>query len=340
MLTSLRDNPQTILLVEPTQSQFMERREMSTMDQTRRFVSGLGLPAGDRNDLPTSTQRFPDGGQYRVEIPSVEGPNALRMVFEQADALGVPVHRVSQGSGVMLLTDDELDEMAALGAERGIEISLFVGPRAGWDTGAMAYSTAGRIVGPKVRGMDQLVQAVEDVKRACEHGITSVLVTDEGLLWVLGEMKKAGQVSEELILKGSVMLGSANPASILLLERLGLTTFNTPTDLSLAQLAAIRQATMMPLDIYIEVPDDIGGFIRHYEIADIVRVTAPVYLKFGLRNAPNIYPSGTHLEATAVSLTKERLRRAKIGLDLLRRLDPDAVMSPLPSPRTAAIATT
>jgi hypothetical protein len=338
MLISLRDNPCAIQPVEP--NPFMERRQMNTMDQTRRFVSGLGLPLGDRNDLPPSTLRFPDGGQYRVEIPSVEGPYALRMVYQQADALGVPIHRVSQGSGVMLLTDDELDEMAALGAERGIEISLFVGPRAGWDTGAMAYSTAGRIVGPKVRGMDQLVQAVEDVKRACEHGITSVLVTDEGLLWVLGEMKKAGQVPEELILKGSVMLGSANPASILLLERLGLTTFNTPTDLSLAQLAAIRQATTMPLDIYIEVPDDIGGFIRHYEIADIVRVTAPVYLKFGLRNAPNIYPSGTHLEATAVALTKERLRRAKIGLDLLHRLDPDAVMSPLPSPRTAAVATT
>ena len=126
------------------------------------------------------------------------------------------------------------------------------------------------------------------------------------------------------------MLGAANPVSIRLLERLGLTTFNVPTDLSLAQLAAIRAATTMPLDIYIEVPDDIGGFIRHYEIAEIVRVSAPVYLKFGLRNAPNIYPSGTHLEATAVALTRERLRRAKLGLDLLHRLDPDTVMSPLP----------
>jgi hypothetical protein len=220
--------------------------------------------------------------------------------------------------------------MAALGRGRGIEISLFVGPRAGWDTGAMAYTTAGRIVAPKVRGMDQLVQAVEDVKRACEHGITSVLVADDGLLWVLGEMRRAGELPAELILKGSVMLGSSNPASIRLLEQLGLTTFNTPTDLTLAQLAAIRAATAMPLDIYIEVPDDIGGFIRHYEIAEIVRVCAPVYLKFGLRNAPNIYPSGTHLEATAVALTRERLRRAKIGLELLKRLDPEAAMSPLP----------
>ena len=231
----------------------------------------------------------------------------------------------------MLLTDAELDEMAALARERGgIEISLFVGPRAGWDTGAMAYSTAGRIVAPKIRGQDQLVQAVEDVRRACEHGITSVLVTDEGLLWVLNELKKAGDLPQELILKGSVMLGSSNPVSIRLLEQSGLTTFNVPSDLSLAHLAAIRAATTMPIDLYVEVPDDIGGFIRHYEIADIVRICAPVYLKFGLRNAPNIYPSGTHLEATAVALTKERLRRAKLGLDLLHRLDPDAIMSPLP----------
>src|SRR3954462_14179314 len=123
---------------------------MSSMDQTRRFVSSLGLPDRDRMDLPVSALRFPDGGQYRSEIPSVEGPNALRMVFEQPDELGVPVHRVSQGSGVMLLTDAELDEMHALADTRGIEVSLFVGPRAGWDTGAMAYSTAGRIVAPKV----------------------------------------------------------------------------------------------------------------------------------------------------------------------------------------------
>ncbi len=308
------------------------------MAATRAFLAGMGLPEGDLHDLPSSSQRFPDGGAWRVEIPSVEGPNALRTVFAEADRLGVPVHRVSQGSGVMLLTDAELDEMRDIAAERGVEVSLFVGPRAGWDTGAMATSSAGRIVAPKVRGMDQLVQAVEDVKRACAHGIESVLVTDEGLLAVLGEMRAAGELPSGLILKGSVMLGASNPVSIRQLERLGLTTFNTPTDLSLAQFAAIRAATTMPLDIYVEVPDDIGGFIRHYEIAELVRVCAPVYLKFGLRNAPNIYPAGSHLEATAISLTKERLRRARIGLDLLQRLDPEAfaAMSPLPAPASVA----
>jgi hypothetical protein len=300
------------------------------MADTRAFLRTMGLPEGDLHDLPSSAKRFPDGGQWRIEIPSVEGPNALQAVYDTADALDVPIHRVSQGSGVMLQTDDELDLMAKLGRARSIEISLFVGPRAGWDTGAMATSTAGRVVAPKIRGMDQLVQAVEDVRRSCEPGINSVLVTDEGLLWVLGAMKKAGELPTDLIIKGSVMIGSCNPASIKLLEERGMTTFNVPTDLSLAQLAAIRSVVDMPLDIYVEAPDDIGGFIRHYEIAELVRVCAPVYLKFGLRNAPNIYPSGTHLEATAISLTKERVRRAKLGVDLLRRLDPDAVMSPLP----------
>jgi catechol 2,3-dioxygenase-like lactoylglutathione lyase family enzyme len=304
----------------------------SGLERTRAFLRDhLGLPDSDAHDLPSSPHRFADGGQYRVEIPSVEGPNALRAVYETADALVVPIHRVSQGSGVMLLTDDELDEMAALARERGIEVSLFVGPRAGWDTGAMSYAAAGRVVAPKIRGMDQMVHAVEDVRRACEHGITSVLITDEGLLWVLDAMKRAGELPAELILKGSVMMAASNPVSIRLLAEGGMTTYNVPTDLSLAHLAAIRRATTIPLDIYIEVPDDIGGFIRHYEIAEIIRVAAPVYVKFGLRNAPNIYPSGTHLEATAVSLTRERVRRAKLGLDLLRRLDPNAIMSPLPA---------
>jgi hypothetical protein len=205
---------------------------MTERNTTVTILEGLGLPSSDSGLAPDSTLRFLDGGQWRVEIPSVEGPAALQAAYDAADALGVPLHRVSQGSGIMLLTDAELDEMAALGKTRGIEVSLFVGPRAGWDTGAMAYSAAGRIVAPKIRGADQLVHAIDDVRRCCDHGINSVLVTDEGLLWVLNEMKKAGDLPADLILKGSVMLGACNPASVRLLEHHGLTTFNTPTDLS------------------------------------------------------------------------------------------------------------
>jgi hypothetical protein len=123
---------------------------------------------------------------------------------------------------------------------------------------------------------------------------------------------------EEMQFKISVMMASSNPASILLMERLGANTFNIPTDLTLAQLAAIRQAVSIPLDIYIEAPDDLGGFVRLYEIPEVVRVAAPVYLKFGLRNAPNIYPAGKHIESMSLALSRERVRRAKIGWICLR----------------------
>lgn len=298
------------------------------MDRTRRFLEGLGLPSRDAYDLPTSPKRFPDGAQYRVEIPSVEGPRAFAAVNAAAAEYGITVQRVSQGSGVMLLTDEEIREMGRIGRENGQEVSLFVGPRAAFDVGAQAASPAGRLIGPRLRGADQLVYGIEDVRRACELGIRGVLVTDDGLLWTLGEMKRAGELPADLVIKISVALGSANPASARLLEKLGAGTLNIPTDLTLPQIAAIRQAIAIPLDIYIESPDDFGGFVRYFEVAEIVRVAAPVYIKFGLRNAPNIYPSGTHLEATAISLSRERVRRARIGLDTLARYYPEATTSP------------
>ncbi len=302
---------------------------MKNMEATRAFLRKLGLPDGDAHDLPASDKRFPDGAQYRVEIPSVEGPNALRAVLEEAARHPICIHRISQGSGIMLLTDEEIREMARLGREARMEVSLFVGPRAAWDTGAQVWTPAGKALAARLRGMDQLVYAVEDVRRACALGIRGVLVADEGLLYVLHEMKRAGELPADLVIKVSVQMGAANPASIRLMEQWGAGTYNIPTDLSLAQIAAIRQTIDIPLDVYVEVPDDFGGFVRHYEIPELVRVAAPIYLKFGLRNAPNIYPSGTHLEATAVALTRERVRRAALGLRLLRQYMPEAIQSEL-----------
>ena len=45
---------------------------------------------------------------------------------------------------------------------------------------------------------------------------------------------------------------------------------------------------------------------------NIISVAAPVYFKFGLRNSPDIYPSGLHLEDLAVKMGRERVRRARI----------------------------
>jgi hypothetical protein len=292
--------------------------------RARELLAGLGLPGRDLHELPASEKRFPDGAHYRVEIPSVEGPRVLEAVIEEARRREVHVHRVSQGSGIMLLTDPEILEMCHMAREAGMELSLFVGPRAGWDTGAGVVSSAGKTLGAQHRGQDQLAYALEDVLRGVELGLRGVLVADVGLMWVLRDLKKRGVLPEDFVVKVSVQLAAANAAAIKAMEDLGAGTYNVPTDLSLAQLAAIRAAAGLPLDVYVEAPDDFGGFVRHYEIPDLVRVAAPVYVKFGLRNAPNIYPSGLHLEDVAIRLGRERVRRAQVGLELLRRYYPQA----------------
>jgi Peptidase family U32 len=289
------------------------------MEETRAFLQSIGLPRGDLHELPDSPLRFPDGAQYRVEIPSVEGPSCLQAVLEEAARLDVRVHRISQGSGVFLQTDAELDAMARSAADVQIAVSLFARPNAAWDTSAMARAPAGAVVAPTSRGQEQVVQGLEDVKRAAAHGIRSVLIADLGLLSVFGVMRAAGELPDDLQAKVSVMLPAANPPAARVLADLGANTLNLPTDLTLPQIAAIRAAVDLPLDLYVEAPDNIGGFVRLHEIPEIIRIAAPVYVKFGLRNAPDVYPAGSHLEATTVALARERVRRARLGLELLAR---------------------
>jgi hypothetical protein len=279
--------------------------------------------------LPTSTKRFPDGAQYRIELPSVEGPRALEATLEEIDYDGITVHRVSQGSGMMLLTDNEIKEMCQLCSSRGMELSLFVGPRGTWDISAQPFTTAGKVIALRHKGADQLVYAIEDLKRGVELGVRSALVADEGLLLLTKEMKKQGILPKDFVVKVSVQLSAANPVSIKLMQDLGADTYNVPTALSLQKLAAIRQAIDIPIDLYVEVPDNFGGFIRYYEIPELIRILSPVYIKFGLRNHPDVYPSGKHLEGTNISLYRERVRRTVIGMQMIERYYPEAVTSEL-----------
>lgn len=289
------------------------------MTHAQDILTALGLPPRDRHDLPTSAKRFGDGAHYRIEIPSVEGPATMAAVIEAAQQHGVTVHRVSQGSGMMLLTEAELREMARLGAEHRIEVSLFVGPRAAWEGTGQPLTPDGKLMGSRHTGMDQLSYAFDDIVRGVEAGIRSILVADEGLLWLVNQARQRGVLPADLVVKGSAVLGVANPLGVKLLQDSGLDTINVASDISLPRLAAMRQVLTIPLDLYIEGPDGLGGFTRYYEIPEIIRVGAPVYLKFGLRNAPNIYPSGVHLEAAAIATGRERVRRAAIGMELLAR---------------------
>ncbi|NYI07295.1 hypothetical protein [Allostreptomyces psammosilenae] len=292
-------------------------------------LARLGLPE-PRRAADDSPYAFPDGGTWRTELPSCEGPAVLEAVLAESERLRVPLHRISQGSGVWMLTDDEITDMVKACAERDIELCLFLGPRGTWSPNASTLTASGG-AGARAHGYDQLAQCVEEAERATVLGVRCLLVADEGVLWTLHAMRATGALPEDTTFKVSALVGPVNPASVSVWEHLGADSVNVPSDLTVQHLAEIRRMSRAPLDMYIEAPDDLGGFVRMYEAAEIVRTGAPVYLKFGLRNAPGIYPVGGHLRTVAVESGRERVRRGRLVLDTLERLGAAEGMSPLGS---------
>jgi hypothetical protein len=276
---------------------------------------------------PASELRFPDGAHFRIEIPSCEGPDVLRGIVGEARARGVTVNRVSQGSGAMLQSQAELAEMARIGADNGIEVSLFVGPREEWDIGRAAAAADGGMFEGRLRGTRQLRYAVDDILRASEQGIRGFLIADPGLLQLVSRMQAAGQLPASIVWKVSAVLAPSNPLAFGVLANLGGSTINVPSDLTLGQIAEIRAVSPLPIDLYVETPDAMGGVVRGHEAADLVSVAAPMYVKFGLRNSRLLYPSGLHLVDDATAIAREKVRRAQIALEWIARSGLDLCQS-------------
>ena len=291
------------------------------------MIRGSGTPRGTaalerhagalRSDIVASDARFADGAHFRVEIPSVENPSALRAVVSEAHTLGVAVHRVSQGSGSMLLTKAELSEMARIGADEGLEVNLFVGPREEFGIGGSVRSPDGLLLSGRLRGFDQLRYALDDILRAVDAGIRGFLIADTGLMEVLSAMVKADELPRSIIWKISAVLAPSNPVSFRQLADFGGTTINVPSDMSLAEICEIRSVSSVPIDLYMEAPDSLGGMVRGHEIAEIASVAAPLYAKFGLRNARAVYPAGEQVMGDVVANVREKVRRAALALEWL-----------------------
>jgi hypothetical protein len=286
--------------------------------QTKKFLKTIGI---FDNNLKESKKRFPDNSQYRFEVPGIQKPGAMRSLIDTTDKYDVKVHRVTQTKGIMLLTDSEIIEMADIAKDAKIELYLSVGPRATYDTSASARTEEGKRIGYRLRGYNNLVYGLEDVKRAVELGIRGVVVYDEGLLWVLGKMRDAGEIPKDTHFKVSAHTGHGNPASAKLLEEIGADSFNPVRDLQIPMIASIRNAINIPIDIHTENPKSSGGFIRHYEVPDIIKYAAPVYLKTGGAVA------GHHGWDTTEKQAEERIRQVSLVQNMINRYYKDAIMS-------------
>lgn len=297
---------------------------VNIMDKIRQFLDEkMAIPGRDIFELPTSEQRFPDGAQYRLEIPGIQTPEALEALIEAADENGVTINRITETQGIMRKTDKTIQRMIDLSKQARIEMIMSPGPRAMYDTSAQRAKgsfESGRIA-YRLRGSEQLVRALADIMRGIELGCRGFLVYDEGMLWVLGEMRKEGLIPSEVKFKVSAHCGHGCPATIKLLGNLGADSVNPVRDLEQQMMAALRKATDIPLDIHTDNPISTGGFLRTFEAPDIVRIAAPVYLKVGA------IMFQTHAWSTSRETARLCVKQATLVDSMIKKYYPEAVQS-------------
>ncbi|UCH90126.1 MAG: hypothetical protein JSV49_05670 [Thermoplasmata archaeon] len=310
------------------------------MDKIRKAMEKYGVPGRDLYDLPTSQKKFPDGCNYRMEISGVERLSTLEALVDEMKERDIAIHRlISTVMGATLLTDDELIEFAKVAKNNKLEIIMTPGPRSVWDTGRQLFTPEGVISGLRIRGCDQLSYLISDIKRCCDFGFRGFLVTDEGALWLLNNLRKDGVIPKDVVFKVSIFAGHANPAGGKVLENLGANTFNPLGDLSLPMLAAIRKTIKIPIDIHIFLADSFGGYNRFWEGPELARVASPCYFKIepgpALAAGGGIYKPWTD-EGFHAKFTKEKVKHAEIIKTLIDENQPKLKLSKL-GPKDLAI---
>ncbi|MBV9576584.1 MAG: peptidase [Gammaproteobacteria bacterium] len=290
-------------------------------EETRSFLEKIGLPSGDLMDLPTSEKTFNDGSQFRIEIPTVNSIEAAEALLLESEKLCITINRITETQGMFRYTKNDIRRWVALCESFKCDFIMSVGPRATYDTGASAATEQGKTVGYRLRGQEQLVRAVEDVKRGIELGVRNFLIYDEGLLWVLNKMRQQHEIPSYIEFKISAHCGHCNPASFQLLESIGANSINPVRDLHLSMIAALRQSVTISIDCHTDNPPSSGGFIRVYEASEIVRIAAPVYLKTG-----NSVIS-RHGQVVTANEGKLMAKQAAIVVEMVDRYLPSAIQS-------------
>jgi hypothetical protein len=291
-------------------------------EETRKYLKKIGMPQGDAFDMPSSKQRFPDGAAYRIENPTVNTAATAAALLETAEKNGIVINRITETYGMFRHTAAEIKEYCRVCHDHGVELMMSTGPRATYDTGATVLSPQGARIGYRLRGMEQVLRGVEDIKRGYDLGVRAFLIYDEGMLWLAGQMRKDGALPKDIIFKVSAHLGHCNPCSFKLLESLGADSINPVRDLQIPMIAALRQAITVPLDVHMDNPPGSGGFIRVYEAPEIVRVAAPLHCKTG-----NSVVSG-HGEMTSAADGVKMADQATIVVEMLNKYYPDLKQSP------------
>lgn len=283
------------------------------MNKSRQFLADLNYPSGDAFARPSSGREFAYGGHYGIELSSVNNFRILESLLQEACTHELMIDRVVECRGIFRLPDAEIRQMSQLCSDQGIGLIMSVGPRATYDVGGFSRSANGSRIGYRLRGMENIAHALNDVLRAVELGVRGFLVYDEGCLLALSALRERGSIPQETIFKLSVHCGCSNPIAAKLFASIGANTINLIPDLDISMLAAFRETIQIPIDLFTDTSADAGGILRTYDVPEFIRVASPVFLKCG----PISQAHPNHLP-TASELT-ERIKQTVCVVEMIRR---------------------
>ena len=283
--------------------------------RARAWLQANGLPYSDEIKLEASGREFADGGHYGVEIPVVNSFKVLEATLRLLQAEGLPVTRFNETLGAFLLADSEVRDMLDLCRENGIGMVFALGPRPEYDRKAAFYRGGfGASQGRRINNNDAIAQSAEEAMRLTEMGCRGLIAYDLGVIRMLSDMRRAGVLPADLMVKSSSHCIVSNPLTARVYYENGANSVTTMHDLGLAVLQDMRKAAP---ELTIDLPTDVygskGGFIRFYEVPELVQICSPMMLKIGA--SAQSHPHDPVNENTI----RQRVQRVALCLEYLNK---------------------
>lgn len=301
---------------------------MRGASRARQWLRDNNLPYSDELTLRPSGLEFADGGHYGVEVPVVNNFAVLEATLRRLREEGLPVTRFNETLGAFLLSDGEVSDMLALCRQERVGMLFALGPRPEYDRKAAFYRGGfGASQGRRVNNNDALAQSAEEALRLTELGCRGLIAYDLGVIHMLSEMKRGGLLPADLLIKSSSHCIVSNPLTAKVYHDSGTTNVTTLHDLGLAVLQDMR--ALSP-ELVIDVPTDVygskGGFIRFYEVPELVQICSAMMLKIGASAQSHPHdPVNEHTvrqRVQRVALCLEYLEKSGIDVKYIGELSP------------------
>jgi hypothetical protein len=283
--------------------------------RARRWLRENNLPYSDEIPLEASGVEFAGGGHYGVEVPVINSFKVLEQTVTLLKQQGVRVTRFNETLGAFLLSDSEVKEMLALCRENQIGMVFALGPRPEYDRKAAFYRGGfGQSQGRRINNNDALAVSAEEAIRLTEMGCRGLIAYDLGVIRLLSKMKKDGVLPADVMVKASSHCIVSNPITSVVYAENGADSVTTTHDLGLPVLQEMRKASK---ELILDIPTDVygskGGFIRFYEIPELVQICSPLMLKIGA--SAQAHPHDPVNQGTI----QQRVQRIALALEHLHK---------------------